>query len=172
MNLKRLPLSLAAGACLLAACADTAPQRPPPPRGVLEVSARLAAPPAPEVEISVANLPPGRRVEAIALIDPEGARYPARLSAPVTSTEGGVKGGPTVGVGVRGGSSTGIQPSVSLGWNVSRGQGERTSRRVAAVAPIPDPAAYREGAARWRVEVAVIELDGAHRTLTFPAVRP
>ena len=172
MNPRRLWLGLAAVAGLLAACAGPAPKRPPPPQGVMAVSARLAMPPAPEVEISVANLPPGRYVEAIALIDPEGARYPARLSAPVTTTEGGVKSGPTVGVGVRGGSSTGVQPSVTLGWNVSRGRTERTSRRVAARAIIPDPAAYREGAGRWRVEVAVIEVDGARRTLSFPAVRP
>ena len=138
----------------------------------MEVSARLATPPAPEVEISVANLPPGRQVEMIALIDPQGARYPARLATPVTVTEGGVKSGPTVGVGVRGGSSTGIQPSVSLGWNVSRGQAVRTSRRLEAVAPIPDPAAYRDQASRWRVEVVVTEVDGARRTLSFPAAQP
>ena len=162
-------LALAAAACLLAACAAPAPKRPPPPQGIMEVSTRLATPPATEVEISVAQLPPGRRIETIVLVAPDGARYPAALSAPVRATEGGVKSGPTLGVGVRGGSSTGVQPSVSVGWNVSRGQAERTSRRIAARATIPDPAAYREEAARWRVEVAVIEVDGARRTLSFPA---
>lgn len=171
MSLRPFSLAAAAGlaVCLLAACNAPAPQRPPPPEGIMEVSTRLAPPPAREVEISLAGLPPGRRIEGIVLIAPDGARYPAALSAPVRATEGGVKSGPTLGVGVRGGSSTGIQPSVTLGWNVSRGQAERTSQRLEARAPIPDPAVYREEAARWRVEVTVMEVEGARRTLSFPA---
>ena len=166
---RALAISLAAAAGLLAACAAPAPQRPPPPEGVMAASARLAPPPAAEVTIALEGLPPGRRIEGIVLVAPDGARYPAALSAPVRTSEGGVTSGPRLGVGVRGGSSTGIRPSLSLGWNVSRGRSERTGRRIEAVAPIPDPAAYREEAARWRIEVVVTEVEGARRTLSFPA---
>ncbi len=136
------------------------------------VSARAAVPPSDAVQVVIAEVPPGRRIERIALIDPHGARYPADAPVPVTGIEGGGGVRPRVGIGVTGGSSSGINPSVSLGWNVFGGEAERTSRRVEARVPLPDPADYRNSAAAWRIEVVVIEVDGARRTLNFPAQVP
>lgn len=135
----------------------------------MEVTTRLAAPPAQVVEVVVGHIPPGRRIERMTLIDPDGARYPARSLVPVTTTEGGLRSGPNVGVGVTGGSSSGINPSISLGWNITQGEAERTSRRVEAQVPIPDPAAYRANPARWRIEIEFVEIDGERRRLSFPA---
>lgn len=164
------PLRLAqiAATCLLAACAGPAPKRPPP-AGIMTVAARLAAPPVQAVEIEVANIPPGRRIERIALIDPEGGRHPAPELVTVRTTEGGVTSGPSLGVGVSGGSSSGINPSLSLGWNITGAQAERSDTRIEAEVPIPDPAAYLTEAPRWRIEIGFTEIEGETRTLTFPA---
>ena len=135
----------------------------------MQVAPRLAQPPARAVEVLVANLPPGRRIEQVFLIEPGGARYAAPDLVPVRTTEGGLDAGPSVGVRVTGGSSSRIRPSLNLGWNITGGRPERNSRRVEARVPIPDPAAYRADAPRWRVEVGFTELDGRRRTLTFPA---
>ena len=164
-------LLLIATPWLLAACSAPEPRRPPP-EGVMQVAARLAAPPAQTVEVQVANLPPGRRIEQVVLIEPGGARYAAPDLVPVRATEGGLDSGPSVGVRVTGGSSSRIRPSLNLGWNITGGQPERDSRRIEARVPIPDPAAYRAEASNWRVELVFTELDGARRTLSFPIRQP
>ena len=132
-------------------------------------AARLAAPPAEAIEVLVFDVPPGRRVERIGLIDAQGGRHDAETLVPVTRTEGGTEAGPSIGIAVTGGSSSGITPSLTLGWSSVGAEVERTSRRVAARVPIPDPTAYRANGARWRIEVDVVEIDGARRTLSFPA---
>lgn len=157
---------------LVSGCGGPAPRRPAPPEGVMAVSARLTAPPAESVVVEIGNLPPGRRIEAIALLDPTGGRHLAPSLTTVRGTEGGLNSGPFVGVGVTGGSSSGINPSLSLGWNVTGGEPERATQRIEATVPIPDPAAYRADSARWRVEVTFTELDGERRTLLFPARAP
>ncbi len=167
MILRRHVLAAIAAAGLLAACAAEPPRRPPP-AGIMAVSARLAAPPAQAVEVEVGNIPPGRRVERVVLIDAEGTRHPAPTLVTLRTSEGGLTSGPRVGIGVSGGSSSGINPSISLGWNVTGDQTARSGQRIEARIPIPDPAAYRATAPRWRVEVGFTELDGEPRTLTFP----
>jgi len=161
-------LALIAATCLLAACAGPA-SKSPPPAGLMEITARLAAPPAQSVEVEVTNVPPGRRIERITLIDPEGGRHPAAELVTVRATEGGLTSGPRVGVGVSGGSSSGISPSIGLGWNVTGSQAERSTQKIEAQVPIPDPAAYQTDAPRWRIEIAFTEIEGETRTLTFPA---
>jgi len=134
----------------------------------MAVSARLAAPPAEAVEVEVGNIPPGRRIERVVLIDAEGARHPAPALVRLRTSEGGLTSGPSLGVGLTGGSSSGVNPSISLGWNVSGAEPAREGQRVEARVPIPDPAAYLANASRWRVEIGFTELDGEPRTLTFP----
>jgi hypothetical protein len=157
---------------LTSGCGGPAPRRPPPPEGVMQVSARLAPPPAEAVVVKIGNLPPGRRIEEVALLDPNGGRHLAPSLTTVRGTEGGLNSGPFVGVGVSGGSSSGINPSISLGWNVTGGDPERETLRIEATVPIPDPAAYRTDSAHWRVQVVFTELDGERRTLMFPARAP
>lgn len=138
----------------------------------MHVSARAAVPPSDAVEIVIAEVPPGRRIEHVALIDPGGTRYPAEALAPVTRSESSGGARPRIGIGVSGGSSSRIRPSLSLGWNLLGGEAERSSRRVEGRVALPDPADFRASAARWRIEVIVTEIDGARRTLSFPAQAP
>lgn len=153
-------------------CGGPAPHSPAPPEGVMQVSARLAAPPAEAVMVEIGKLPPGRRIEEVALLDPSGGRHIAPSLTKVRGTEGGLSSGPFVGVGVSGGSSSGISPSISLGWNVTGTDPERATQRIEATVPIPDPADYRADSTHWRVEVIFTELDGERRTLMFPARAP
>ncbi len=170
--------SALAAACLvsiglLSACGGTEsrpPPKPVPPAGVMKVTARPAA--AAAVQVLIADVPPGRRIERVALIDAQGMRHPADSLVPVSVTEGGARAGPSIGIGVTGGSSSGINPSLSLGWNVLGGGAERQSRRIEARVPLADPAAYRAAPGSWRVEIVFTEIDGARRTLTFPAQPP
>lgn len=171
MSPKTLVLSWIVATVLLTACGTPPPRRPPPPAGIMEVTARLAAPPEQAVNVRVGNLPPGRSIEQVVLLDPEGTRHAAESLMPVRGTESGVTSGPSVGVRITGGSSSRITPSLSLGGNITGAEPKRDSQRVEARIPIPDPAAYRAEAPRWRIEVSVTELDGARRTLTFPAAR-
>jgi hypothetical protein len=172
MHFKPFAAALILSLGLASGCGGPAPRRPAPPEGVMQVSARLAAPPAEAVVVEIGKLPPGRRIEAVALLDPTGSRHVAPSLTVVRGTEGGLSSGPFVGVGVSGGSSSGISPSISLGWNVTGGDPERATQRIEAAVPIPDPAAYRADSAHWRVEVIFTELDGERRTLVFPARAP
>ncbi len=138
----------------------------------MSVAARLAAPPAEAVRVVVANVPPGRQIEQLTLIDATGARHPAKSLVPVSVAEGSTTARPVFGLSARGGSSSGFQPSLGIGWNIMRSGSDRTSRRIEAQVPIPDPAAYRATSQRWRVEVGFTEIDGEKRTLGFPIAGP
>jgi hypothetical protein len=153
---------------LLAACADG---RPAPPR-MLKAQATLAGPEAAAVEVGVTEIPPGVAVERILVIGPGGARLEAGQLSRATSEAGaGLVSRPSIGIAVTGGSSSGVNPSVSLGWQVTGGGRERRSRQVTAVVPLPDPAAYRATAAQWRVEVHYRDVTGQQQVLTLPAPR-
>ena len=77
-NLVKRSCAIAAVFLLLAACAARAPERP----GFLHVQPAAPGPAAPgttsgAVEIAVAGIPTGARVEAVVLLDPRGGRHPA-----------------------------------------------------------------------------------------------
>ncbi len=157
-----------AAALLLSACAGGEA----PPQAIMSVTARLAPPPAEAVDVTIANVPPGRRIGQLTLIDPEGGRHPAPSLVPVSVAEGGLTTRPLIGIGISGGSSSGIRPSLTLGGNITHTGSDRTSRRVEARVPIPNPTAYRAAARRWRVEVGFTEIGGKVRHLTFPTQTP
>ncbi len=81
-TLAKRSCAIAAVFLLLAACGDRAQERP----GFLHAQ---PAPPGPAgtgataqgatgtVEIAVAGIPPGARIEAVVLLDPRGGRHPA-----------------------------------------------------------------------------------------------
>ncbi len=138
----------------------------------MSVTARLSPPPAEAVDVVVANVPPGRRIEQLTLIDTQGIRHSAASLVPVSATEGGATTRPIFGIGASGGSSSGIKPRLTLGWNIARSGPSRTSRRVEARVPIPAPSAYLATSKRWRVEVSFTEIDGEIRTLGFPIASP
>jgi hypothetical protein len=167
--MKRLSILLPI-AIVLAACAET----PPEPSRVMRVSAALQAPAGEAVEVVVFDIPPGRRIEAVALLDAGGSRHAAPALAPAVRESGpGSASNPLIGLGVRGGSSSGVKPSLSLGWNMTAGDDPgRRSRRVTARIPIPDAGVYRENARNWRIEVIFLDVTGERRSLSFPMRTP
>lgn len=147
--------------------------REPPPPGPPRVTAALVDG-GTAVQVQVLGLMPGARVAAIRLVASDGsALTPAERRESRTQAGGG---GPasSVGVGATGGSASGINPFLTLSLDFLGGDGgpERRTRRIVARIPLPDPAAYREAAEDWRVEVDLVDVAGAQRTRTLPAPRP
>ncbi len=157
---------------LLAACADRAPERP----GFLH--AQPAPPAAPgvatqgatggTVEIVVAGIPPGTRVEAVTLLDPRGGRHPAESLTAVTLEGGTLSPGAVLSLGVTIGSSSGIKPSLGLGLGTGLREHGTRDRRVVARVPLPDAAAFHDHPARWRLEVSYRDVTGSRRSLILP----
>ncbi len=160
---------IAAVSLLLAACVDRAPERP----------GFLHAQPAPgaaaqdatgTVEIAVAGVPPGARIEAVVLLDPRGGRHPAESLTAVTREGSTVSPGAVLRLGVTIGSSSGIKPSLGLGLGLGTALREHSyrDRWVIARVPLPDPAAFRDHPARWRLEVSYRDVTGSRRSLVLP----
>jgi hypothetical protein len=153
---------------VLAACAGdtTAPPR------ALEAEARLAGPEATAIEVRVRDIPAGTAVEQVLLIGPGGQRTAApELVRSTSETGAGALSRPSIGFGVTGGSASGINPSISLGWSLTGGPG-RLSRRVGALIALPDPTGYRANPAAWRIEVRYSDVTGRAEVLSLPAPRP
>ncbi len=150
--------------CLvLPACAEPVPHPPGLPRA----EAAVPGPGAEAVEIVVADLPAGHEVREVALIDPAGVRHPAERLAPALREGGVAAPGAGIGLGVSGGSSSGIRPSLSLGLGTGMREETYRSRRVIARVPLADPAALQGEAWRWRVEVVYVDVTGERRRLVL-----
>ncbi len=163
--------AIAAVSLLLAACGDRAPERP----GFLHAQ---PTPPGPTaqgatgtVEIAVAGIPPGARVEAVVLLDPRGGRHPAESLTAVTLEGSTSSPGAVFRLGVTIGSSSGIKPSLGLGLGTGVREHSYRDRRVIARVPLPDPAAFRDHPARWRLEVSYLDVTGSSRSLVLPLAR-
>ncbi len=158
--------AIAAISLLLAACGDRAPERPgflhaqPTPPGPTAQGATCT------VEIAVAGIPPGARIEAVVLLDPRGGRHPAEALTAATLEGSTVAPGAVLRLGVTIGSSSGIKPSQGLGTG-PREHGHR-DRRVIARVPLPDPTAFRDRPARWPLEVSYRDVTGGRRSLVLP----
>jgi len=153
---------------VLAACATGGPEQP----RVLKARAALDGPEATVVKVTVTEIPPGVAVERILMIGPGGQRLEADKLARSTRESGpGLVSRPGIGIAVTGGSSSGVSPSVSLGWHATGGGRGRGSRQVTAVVPLPDPVAYRAKALQWRVEVHYSDVTGRRQVLALPAPR-
>lgn len=154
---------------LAAGCA----REPRPPVGPPRVTAAPVDDGA-AVQVRVVGLMPGARVAGIRLVAPDGtALTPAERRESRTHAGGGGAAS-SVGVGATGGSASGINPFVTLSLDFLGGDGgpERRTRQIVARIPLPDPAAYRDTAADWRLEVDLVDVAGAKRTRTLPAPRP
>ncbi|MDH3790776.1 MAG: hypothetical protein OES41_03440, partial [Rhodospirillales bacterium] len=153
---------------VLAACAAGGPEQP----RVLTARAALEGPEAAVVEVRVTEIPPGVVVERILMIGPGGQRLDAEKLARSTSESGpGLVSRPGIGIAVTGGSSSGVNPSVSLGWHATGGGPGRHSQQITARIPLPSPAAYRAAGLGWRVEVHYSDVTGRRQVLTLPAPR-
>lgn len=183
-----LPGALPAlGACLLlAGCAAAPPARPAPPAGIMSATApapagALGGKPGGEpgggtagatagtVEVVLDDVPPGRAIDAVALIDPAGGRHPASALVETRRESGSVRPAPSIGIGVTGGSSSGINPAVGLSLSLFGGRaGEgRSQRRVIARVPLGADAPGTDFTG-WRIAVSVTEVTGERRTLDLP----
>ena len=149
---------------LLAACGTA---EPPPP---MHVSAEVVAE---TLGLSVTHIPPSREITALVLVDPGGQETPARDRQVITREEGGGGyAGPGVSVGATGGSSSGVNPFISLGYLFTGGDEPRRSQRMTAEIPLPDPAAYAAGYRDWRVVVRYRDQLGEPREVSIPAPPP
>ncbi len=170
--------AIAALCLLLAACAERAPER----SGFLHVEATRPGPAtggAPTaagahdgaVEITLADIPAGATIEAVALLDPRGGRHPAEALTAATLEGDTAAPGAALSLGITGGSSSGIKPSLGLGLGTGLGGTSFRSRRVRARIPLPDPAAFYDHPARWRLEVSYRDVTGSRRSLVLPVAQ-
>lgn len=186
-----LPGALPAlGACLLVAgCAATPPARSAPPAGIMSATAPkpagtvsgdpggdpggepggTAGATAGTVEVVLDDVPPGRAIDAVALIDPAGGRHPASALVETRRESGSVRPAPSIGIGVTGGSSSGINPVVGLSLSLfgDRAEEGRSQRRVIARVPLGADAPGTDFTG-WRIAVSVTEVTGERRTLDLP----
>jgi hypothetical protein len=71
-------------------------------------------------------------------------------------------------LGVNIGSSSGVKPSLGLGLGTGLREDSYRERRVRARIPLPDPAAFYDHPARWRLEVSYRDVTGSRRNLVLP----
>lgn len=153
---------------VLAACAGSRSMEP------IQIHPVLENPGTPEASLAVLveHLRPGMQVEDIRLAGPEGERVSAAPDTYHTVRgQRGVSQRPTVGIGASGGSSDGINPSLSLSWPLfgwSWAREEQSSVRSAG-ARIPLPEGYRDDPEGWRIEVDITDVAGATSTRSTPA---
>ncbi len=125
------------------------------------------------LQVSVDNIPAGREITELLLIDPAGAATQAREREIITRETGsGGNAGPGVSVGATGGSSSGINPYISLGYLFRGSERVERSRRLTGEIPIPDPAAYAASYRAWRIEVRYRDQLGELQSVQVPAPAP
>jgi hypothetical protein len=153
--------------------AGCGPERPEHPLRVRATTA-FTGPEATAIEVRVYEMPPGTVIEEILVLGPDGERLAAAdLVHSASETGPGFVAQPGIGVAVTGGSSSGVTPSVSLGYGVTRKDGpSRRSRQVTATVALPEPEAYRSNPAAWRAEVHYSDVTGERRVLALPTPRP
>lgn len=159
---------LIALALLPAACGGPPHSRPP----VMRAAAAFADAEGTAIEVRLVDVPPGTVIEEIALVGPEG---PVRVAGETvrSSRETGSSAlvQPTFGLAVTGGSKSGINPSVSIGGQVTGGGPGRRQREIAAAIPIGDLPDYGDPPGVWRLEIRYLDSSATARTLTLAAPR-
>ncbi len=126
-----------------------------------------------EIRVTVAGLRPAERVESLRLVGPDDAHLAPRRRTHHESVEAR-RGHPTVGVQARGGSASGIEPGLSLSFDLFdwTWSGSETRRRRAVRAVFAVPEGYRNRPEAWRVEIVVTDPTGAARTRHEPVASP
>jgi hypothetical protein len=156
--------AIAALCLLLAACAAPAPER----TGFLRAWASPEAPAGALAEVVLDDIPAGYAIERVALIDSGGGRHEAERLIPSRHQSGATAPGAGIGIAVTGGSSSGIKPALSLGIGTGFREETRSGKRLRARIPLPDPAAFHDHPARWRLEVGYRDVTGSLRNLVLP----
>lgn len=160
-------------ATALTACAGEKVERPK----TLLASASLPGPAHKVVEVVVYDIPSGTVLDRVWLKGPDGERIQGAPVGRSTSETGpGVTQGLGIGIGVSGGSSSGINPSVGIGYGVSGIGGpsrqSRQSRQVTYIIPLPPDLTYVEDPRGWRIDVHYLDVTGAPQVRTIAAPLP
>lgn len=118
------------------------------------------------IEVTVTSEKPVNRIE---LVSPTGQAYPAaRIERSFwTSTAPAVR--PQFGVGVFGGSNSGVGTAVGIGLPLGGDSAPTTLVDSRASLTIVDVAAYRSNWQKWQIRVG---LDNPPRQVTTPAPQP
>lgn len=167
-SMRRLAL-LFTFSLLLLACSEAKHSRPP----IMRAEAAFAAPGQAALQVRVIDIPPGTVVEEIVLLGPTGpVRVASDLARSTTDSGPGIVSRPAIGFAVSGGSSSGINPSVSIGWQVTGGGPSRRHREIRATIPIDDLTDYGVVPRAWHLEVRYLDVSGTRRVLTVTAPAP
>ena len=163
---------------MLAACAERTPERagflhaqatrPDPAAGGTSPTGPTGGGENGAVEITLADIPAGATVEALALLDTRGGRHPAETLTAATLEGDTAAPGAVFSLGVSIGSSSGIKPSLGLGLGTGLSETSYRSRQVRARIPLPDPLAFYDNPARWRLDVSYRDVTGSLRNLVLP----
>lgn len=126
------------------------------------------------VKVEVTDIPAGREITDLVLVDSAGRETPARDRELITREEGyGGNAGPGIGLGASGGSSSGIRPFISLGYIFGGGSQElRRSQHMTAEIPLDDPQRYAAGWRDWRVVLRYRDELGELQQVSVPAPVP
>ncbi len=159
-------IAMAMLAATLAGCAGTAPAGRDGVPGLAVVSRTLAG--SEYVEVEVVHRSLNNRVEQIALVAPDGARFPSRdmRTESVRDTYR-----PGASIGVSGGSSGNIGVGVGLLFPLG-GLFRKPAFRTRALIRVPDRYSYRREKKAWKISVRVGYRYGAPKTILRPAPAP
>ena len=150
----------------LAGCAGLAPAGPDGVPGLAIVSRTLAG--SDYVEIEVRHRSLNHRVEQIALVAPDGARFPSR-DMQTQSVSQNYR--PGTSIGISGGSSGRV--GVGIGFLFPLGGLFRNpTYRTRALIRVPDKTSYRLENKAWKISVVMGYRNGAPKTILRPAPAP
>lgn len=140
----------------------------PPPQGGPRLLAGLNADGA-AVELLVEDLPPGAAIREVWLDGPQDARLSGLLLGETLGPEApGGSARPAVGIGATGGSSSGIDPSVSLSWGPTAPGSLGHWRDSHWLIPVPAALRPSLPGGGWRVELHYLDADGIARVMRRP----
>lgn len=150
----------------LAGCAGLAPLGPDGVPGLAIVSRTLAG--SDYVEIEVIHRSLDHRVEQVALVAPDGARFPSRDMRTQSVREAYRPG---TSIGISGGSSGRVGIGVGFLFPLG-GLFRNPAYRTRALVRIPDKASYRRENKAWKVSVVMGYRYGKPKTILRPAPAP
>ena len=157
--------------CLLLVLAACGSSRPPPPAYRTSANAAFVAPD--RIEISARD---SEVLDAAELIAPDGQRLAAfQILTDTSRARPGTFGRPEFGLNVEGGSSSGINPGLTIGIPVNGLFGApRPPATVDSKASIrlPRPEAYRANFAEWKIQLRFGRPDEGPRYVTLAAPPP
>jgi hypothetical protein len=153
-------------AATLAGCAGTAPLDRDGVPGLAVVSRTLAG--SDYVEIEVLHRSLHHRVEQVALVAPDGTRFPSRDMRTKSVRQSYYPGS---SIGISGGSGGHIGVGVGFLFPLN-GLFRNPAYRTRALVRVPDKDSYRRRNKDWKIAVVMGTRHGKPRTILRPAPAP